>query len=135
MPLKIQNQISHTLNGITDQKNRWRLKDYEDVRFTQLRERLYEDKGIPDLDNEQNDIIDFAKEQSQKFSGLEEELPEMIKQQKDNVMKHKHLTILSENMIKINKEKYNRENPQISNPTPETLVLASHISSQKEAEM
>ena len=62
MPLKIQNQISHTLNGITDQKNRWRLKDYEDVRFTQLRERMFEDKGLPDLDNEQNEIIDFAKE-------------------------------------------------------------------------
>jgi hypothetical protein len=30
LPLKVQNQISHTLNFVIEPKNKWRLKDYDD---------------------------------------------------------------------------------------------------------
>jgi len=49
LPLKIQNQISQTLNGVLPANQRGRIKEYEDTKFLELREYLIHDVGLPDL--------------------------------------------------------------------------------------
>lgn len=60
IPLKIQNQISHTLNAVVEPKNKWRLKDYEEQKFLELREHMLDDKGMPNIEKETQSIIENA---------------------------------------------------------------------------
>ena len=60
LPLKVQNQISHTLNYIIEPKNKWRLKDYEEQKFLELRDIMLEDKGLPDIEQECKSVIERA---------------------------------------------------------------------------
>ena len=59
------------------QKERWRLKEYEELKFMELREKMLEDKGLPDLQTECEGILQKAKEISTKFEDFEKEAPEM----------------------------------------------------------
>ena len=76
LPLKIQNQISQTLNGVMPANQRGRIKEYEDTKFLELREQLIHDKGLPDLVVETNKIVEEAKTLSPQFNGIELEGPE-----------------------------------------------------------
>ncbi len=60
LPLKVQNQISHTLNYVIEPKSKWRLRDYEDQKFMELREHMLEDRGLPDIEGEVKNIIEHA---------------------------------------------------------------------------
>ena len=73
LPLKVQNQISHTLTAITPNKDRWRLRDYDEVRFLEMREKMLDDKGLPDLEQECENIITSAKQQSTRFDDFDKE--------------------------------------------------------------
>ena len=79
------------------------LKEYEDKIFMELRERMLDDKGLPDLEKECKTIISNAKQQSSKFRDFETAIkPEMMGLQDDRLMKHKHMALLSQNMMKLN---------------------------------
>lgn len=102
LPLKVQNQISSTLTVVLPGKDRGRLREYEDHKFLELRENLLLDKGLPDLEKEVDKIVNNAKDISQQFTGFEGEKPELQGLQNDRLMKHKHMAILQENMMKLN---------------------------------
>jgi len=53
-----------------------RIKEYEDTKFLELREYLIHDKGLPDLVQETNRIVEEAKTLSPQFNGIELEGPE-----------------------------------------------------------
>ena len=50
IPLRMQNQISETLDFILQQKDKNKLREFEEKKFLQLREVIIEDKGMPDLE-------------------------------------------------------------------------------------
>jgi len=77
LPLKIQNQISQTLNGVLPAKNKNRIKEYEDSKFMSLRDALITDTGLPNLLQETEKIVETAKQISpNQFSGMEHEEPQ-----------------------------------------------------------
>jgi hypothetical protein len=88
LPLQVQNQISHSLNAIVDVKNRYRLKEYEDARFLELRELLLDDRGLPSLEKECKAILEEAKQQTLRFNDLEQITPPgMTGLQEDRLLK------------------------------------------------
>ena len=78
LPIKVQNLISHTFNNLTKNSNKWKLKDYEDQRFMELREKLLDDSGMPDLERECYQIIEDAKEYVPIFQDAQKD-PEEVK--------------------------------------------------------
>ena len=106
LPLKIQNQISQTLNGVMPANQRGRIKEYEDTKFLELREYLIHDVGLPDLVLETKRIVDQAKAISPQFNGIELEGPETKGLQEDQLMRHKHMAILHNGMNTLNPGEY-----------------------------
>ena len=112
LPLKMQNAISHTLQFVMEPKQKWKLREYDEVKFLELRELLLEDKGMPDLKRECTTVIQGAREVNSKFNGFDQEKAEVRGLQDDRLMKHKHFAILSENMMSLNPVAYKRDNPE-----------------------
>ncbi len=71
------------------------------MRFLELREKMLDDRGVPDIKEECSRIMKKAQELSPKFIGFEKESPDMQGLQDGKLMKQKHMVILHENMKKL----------------------------------
>lgn len=60
VPLKMQNQISETLDFILNVKDKKQLRKFEDKKFTELRMNIIRDKGLPNLEAESKAVVDRA---------------------------------------------------------------------------
>lgn len=103
LPLKVLNLLSKALNYTIEHKYKWKLKDWEDQTFVEMRERLLEDSGLPDMEKECKSIISTAKQQSVKFKDYDTlASPDIEGFANDRLIKHKHFAILNHNQDVIN---------------------------------
>eukprot|EP00347_Sterkiella_histriomuscorum_P008817 403343633 len=113
IPLRMQNTISETLDNVLQVKDKKKLREYEEKKFFELRNNIIEDKGLPNLIDEIKGIINQASKYDNNFTQFM--VPGQVSDeaqglQEERLQRHKHMHIITENMMKLNPSQFQDEN-------------------------
>ncbi|CDW76419.1 UNKNOWN [Stylonychia lemnae] len=117
IPLRVQNSICETLENVLSIKDKAKLRDFEEKKFYELRNLIIEDKGLPNLIEEIRGIISSAGKYDPNFNKMlagEDIEPEAQGMQEERLIRHKHMHIISQNMMKLNPTDYKEKRKDMS---------------------